>query len=190
MTVWLVEVPYVPNAQTLGRIGKARAASGAAKSRIKLESFLRARREAAREIGRISGRDLFMLGLGLYIVEGTKSSVQCVFVNSDPAVINLIIRWFVTATGIKKGNLRMRLHLYPSSDVQASEAYWSKVTGLPRAQFRKPIIDWRKGKKTAKLGKLPHGTAYLSVVSLGEKRFGVFLARKILAWSGEVLNRK
>src|SRR3989344_5842840 len=63
---WLAKTPYTPNEETIKRIGKARAASGAAKTKIKQASILEATMEARREIAKISRRDLFMLGLGLY----------------------------------------------------------------------------------------------------------------------------
>jgi hypothetical protein len=190
LAVWLADVPYTPNPNTVKRIGRARAASGAAKSKLKLASIIQARKEAASEIGRLSRRDLFMLGLGLYIGEGTKSTMQTVFVNANPIVICLMIRWFTQAIGMRRENLRLRLHVYPDTTVDDAIRFWSRATGLPKTQFRKTMIDWRKDKKTVKLGKLPYGTAHLCVNSLGEKRFGVFLARKISAWSERALGKE
>lgn len=187
LAVWLAEIPYAPNSETLERIGKARAASGAVKSRLKLESIQEARRQARIEIGKMSKRDIFMLGLGLYIGEGTKSAMQTVFVNSNPAIIKLMVRWFVEAVGLRKENLRVRIHAYPDCNIAESVRYWSEVSGLPERQFLKTLVDWRKDKKAVKLGKLPYGTVHMFVNSLGEKRFGVFLARKIVAWSDEAL---
>lgn len=190
LAVWLADVPYTPNDETRARIGNARAAAGEAKSRLKRESFQRAREEARTDIGVFSRRDLFMLGLGLYIGEGAKSTQQTCFVNSNPAIVNLIIKWFIEAVGLKKENLRLRLHIYPDCTEEESLQFWSLATTIPRSQFQKTSIDWRKDKKAFKSGKLPHGTAHLTVKSLGEKRFGVFLARKMLAWSDEVLGTK
>ena len=185
--IWVANIPYVPNAETIARIGKARAASGAEKNRIKRESFQRAREEAQDDIQQVSTRDLFMLGLGLYIGEGTKSTQDMRFVNANPFVINLIIRWFIEALGLSKEHLRVRLHLYPDSDEEASIAFWAQVTGIPVSQFFKSVVDVRQSKRVKKAGKLPYGTAHLSIKSLGDKRFGVFLARKIMAWSDIVL---
>ncbi|MEK7480234.1 MAG: hypothetical protein AAB665_03030 [Patescibacteria group bacterium] len=190
LAVWLADIPYTPNLETIERIGKARAASGEVKSRLKRESFRRAREEASADIKAISHRDLFMLGLGLYIGEGAKSTSQTCFVNSNPAIVNLLIKWFIKAVGLKKENLRIRLHTYPDCNEEKSLQFWSETTTIPESQFLKTIVDWRKDKKAFKSGKLPHGTAHLSVNSLGEKRFGVFLARKIMAWSDEVLGTK
>ena len=42
-------------------------------------------------------------------------------------------------------------------------------------------------KKAKKAGKLPYGTAHLSLRSKGNKEHGVFLARRINGWIQEVL---
>ena len=113
---WLANVPYTPNEETIKRIGLARAASGKAKSKIKQASILQAAVEAKRELGKVSRRDLFMLGLGLYIGEGSKTAEITRFVNSDPTTVNFMIRWFTDALGLPKKNLRVRIHLYPDFD--------------------------------------------------------------------------
>src|SRR3989344_6965838 len=138
---WLGSIPYTPNAETILRIGKARAASGHAKSKIKQESIFLAKKEAQRELGEVSERDLFMLGLGLYIGEGSKAWGITRFANSDPTVINLMIRWFTGALGLPKHNLRIRLHLYPDCNETESLQYWSKITTIPRGQFHKSSFD-------------------------------------------------
>ena len=185
--MWVADIPYVPNAETIARIGKARAASGAAKNKIMRDSFEQARLEALRDMGEISNRDLLMLGLGLYIGEGAKSSSATCFVNANVATMRLIINWFTKAMGMRPEHIRIRLHLYPDSDLERCHNYWSSQTGIPQDQFQRPVIDRRLNKKAVKNGKLPYGTAHLTIRSLGEKRFGVFLARKIMAWSDIVL---
>lgn len=184
---WLANIPYTPNEQTIERIGLARAASGAAKSKQRQESLMLARADAVRELGPISQRDLFILGLGLYIGEGSKTAEIIRVVNSSPAVIILMIRWFVESLEIPRQNLRIRLHLYPDCDEEGSLRYWSDVTTIPISQFQKTSFDRRANKKAANSGKLVHGTAHLSVVSRGQKKFGVYLFRKISAWSDLVL---
>lgn len=184
---WLPNVPYTPNQETIARIGRALAASGEAKSKIKRESIEFARKTARTEIGKLTKRDLHMLGLGLYIGEGMKSTQITRFVNSNPAIMKIIIRWFVEVIGVPKGNLTMRVHLYPDSNERRSLQFWSEATNIPISQFQKTQIDRRVNKRALKAGKLPHGTAHLTVRALKEKRFGVFLARKILGWSDAVL---
>ena len=184
---WLSSIPYIPNKITIERIGKARAASGQAKSKIKIESMQKAKEEARKEIGEITKRDLFMLGIGIYIGEGAKTFDIVRVINADPKIIKFTVRWFKEVCGLSKANFRMRLFLYPDNNVKKCIKFWYEVSEIPISQFQKTHIDERKDKKMFKRGKLPYGTAHLGVRSNGKKEFGVFLARKINAWMGEVL---
>ncbi len=184
---WLGAVPYIPNEETVLKIGKARAASGEAKNKVKRESIAFAGEEALKDIGKVSERDLFMLGLGLFIGEGSKSSQLVSFVNSNPKVVRFIVHWFTQVLGLSKKNITIRLHLYPDNDQLACVLFWSNVTNIPTRQFQKTYIDRRENKKAIKTGKLPYGTAHVVIRSRGEKRFGVHLARKIQAYSAIVL---
>ncbi len=183
LSSWLAGVPYTPNAETVAKIGAALAASGAAQARRKLCSLNEAHEEAANDLGEISKRELFMLGLGLYMGEGTKSTRNIRFSNANPSIVKLIIRWFHEVLGVPVSHLRIRLHLYPDSNEGECIHFWSRFTGIPPLQFFKSAIDVRRDKKWEKARKLPFGTAHLSINSLGDRRFGVFLARKIVAWS-------
>ena len=184
---WLSGIPYTPNKRTIERIGKARTASGFAKAKQKLKSIETAGREAKNDIGQLIKRDLFMLGIGIYIGEGSKTNDIVRVINADPKIIRFAVKWFEEVCGLPRENFRIRLHLYPDNDIRKSMGFWSNVSGIPIGQFQKTQIDLRKNKKILKKGKLPYGTAHLSVQSNGKKEFGVFLARKINAWIGEVL---
>lgn len=185
---WLGKIPYTPNIETTLIIGKALAASIQRNSEKRKESYLLAQKEAQKEIGILSQRDLFMFGLGLYVGEGSKTHDITRIANSDPQVIKFAVAWLATL-GVPKKNLYIRLHLYPDSDVEKSTKFWMRHTGFVKGQFFKHQIDWRKDKKAYKLGKLPHGTAHLGVRGLGEKRYGVFLSRKILACIEEMAKK-
>ncbi len=185
--IWLADIPFTPNAVTIERIGKARAASGAAKNKLKRESITQAAIEAKRQLGAVSQRDLFMLGLGVYIGEGAKTSSSVCVVNADHRIIRLAINWFVSIFGVDKKNFRVRLHLYPDCNEQESRSFWSQRIGIPEGQFLKSIFDRRLDKKAIKSGKLPHGTADLRINANGDKRFGVFLKRKVDALMDSVL---
>ncbi len=183
---WLSTIEYKPNKEMIERIGKARAKSGEVKSQIKIDSFERASNLAKKDIGSLSKRDLFMLGIGLYMGEGTKSHRIMRVINADPKVIRLAIRWFKEVMGLSTDNFKIRLHIYPDNDVSKSLKYWSKMSSIPLSQFHKVQIDRRANKKSSKRGKLPYGTAHLSILSNGNKEFGTFLLRRILAWTDEV----
>lgn len=188
LSYWLSDIPYTPNTQALKRIQRGRVKSSAARSRVKKESLQKAKILARKDIGKLSKRDIFMLGIGLYIGEGAKT-VNVAVINSDVRVIQLAVCWFETICGLKKENFTIEIHMYPDNNVNECVEFWSKHTGVPKSQFGKSQIDSRTNKKMAKRGKLRYGTAHLKVRSRGKKEFGVFLQRRIHEWMNLVLSR-
>ena len=75
-------MPFRPNAEISKRIGNGKLKSALFKNRQKLESINRATLEARNEIGKLTKRDLLMLGIGLYIGEGSKTNGTIRIVNS------------------------------------------------------------------------------------------------------------
>lgn len=186
---WLKGMPYRPNKFVLDKLKRAQEESSRARTRIRLESERKSLLSAKDDIGTsISKRDLLFLGIGLYLGEGSKTGMVRV-VNSDPEIIKLTMIWLRKTYGLLNKNFSIRIHLYPDSDIQRSIGFWSKNTGLPVSQFHKTSIDYRMNKRLENKGKLPFGTAHLTVKSCGEKKFGVFLQRRILS-SIEVIKNK
>ena len=184
---WLSTIPYKPNKEVVERIGSARAASGEAKHRLKLQSLEEAKKQAISDLGTINKRDLFMLGLGLYIGEGGKTQDILRIINADPRIMKLSVRWFKEVCGLSIKNFRIIIHLYPDNDRDECLNFWSKTTGIPLGQFGKTQIDRRQNKKLFKRGKLRYGTAHLTILSNGRREYGVSLMRRVLAWVDRVL---
>jgi predicted transcriptional regulator len=184
---WLSNLKYTPNKIVRDRLIKARIFSSLAKSKIKNESIARASIEAKDEISHYTERELLFVGLGVYMGEGTKTKGVVRIINSDPKIIRLMILWFKNVFGIKMDNLRLRMHIYP--DIVESEAmeYWSRETGLKKNQFMKTQVDLRVNKSLKNKGRLPYGTVQLSIKAMGNKDWGVFLSRKILALMAQIL---
>jgi len=182
---WLSRIPFIPNNEVIARVGRARLKSALFKQRLKFESIKKAKQTGKKDIGLISKRDLFILGIGLYLGEGEKTYENVRIVNSDPQIIRLAIKWFYDACGAKKENFRPSIHLYPDSDIDISLKFWSNITKIPVSQFGKTTIDQRKNKSVLKKRKLPYGTLHLQVISNGLPHLGVNLHRKIQAWIEE-----
>jgi hypothetical protein len=140
-------------------------------------------------VGKLSKRDIFILGLGIYIGEGSKSGNFIRIANSDPRIIKFSILWFKECFGLKNSNFKIRIHLYPDSNEEKSIKFWMKETGLIEEYFHPSYVDRRLNKKAKKANVLPYGTAHLSIVSNGNKEYGVLLHRKILASIDRVLLR-
>ncbi len=95
------------------------------------------------DLGALSKRDLYMLGLGLYWGEGyKKGSQEWGFVNSDPHIIRTIIEWLHTCyeVPISRINARLTINELYAKNIDEITRTWSKETGLQFPQFRKPSI--------------------------------------------------
>src|SRR5690606_13593072 len=111
------------------------------------------------EVGKLSKRDLWMLGQGLYVGEGAKTIEAIRLSNSNPAVVSIIIRRLKECCGLSDDNISVRLHLYPDNKADDSVKHWMSVTGLPHSHSLKTFTDARQNKKRSSVGKLPYGTA-------------------------------
>ncbi|MBW5482998.1 hypothetical protein [Streptomyces bambusae] len=99
------------------------------------------RKAAAEEIGPVNDRELFLIGVALYWAEGAKAKPQPYinFANSDPAMIQLFLRW-LRLLGVEDKRLRFFLQIHESADVLGAEAYWSDVVGLGSEHFGKTAL--------------------------------------------------
>jgi len=121
--------------------------------------------EAGKEISKISHRDLQIIGLCLYLGEGSKAQRGAAkLANSDPAVIKIMMRYFREVCLVPENKFRAHIHTYSHLNAEEAEVYWSNVSGIPRSQFyktySKPSIA-SKGKKDS----TPYGTVDLTVCS-------------------------
>lgn len=184
LSSWLSGIPYIPNKKTIDKIRQARNSAIKTQKEKKGKSIKDARNLSIKDIGKFTKRDLFMLGIGIYIGEGSKtgnnSSIRVV--NSDPKIIKTTILWFKKICNLQNINFSIRIHLYPDNNQEEVISFWMKETGFSRSSFLKTWIDARTDKKRKNFGKLPNGTAHLTIKSAGTNKAGAFLLRRILSW--------
>ncbi len=184
---WLKDLPYTPNEQVLFRIRHGQGSYGLRRKQLRIDEISALKAQGVAEIGEISKRDLWMIGLGLWIGEGSKTMEQIRLVNSDPRVVKLFIRWLREICELQDDNITVSMHLYPDSDELLSMKYWMNITELPERQFRKTQIDRRLDKKLLKIGKTPNGTLHITVVSNNDSSKGVRLYRRMMGWISGVI---
>jgi hypothetical protein len=182
----LAHIPYEPNAETQRRIGKALSAAIQRKAKKKRDSIHNAHADARAHIGKITERDLLMLGIGLYLGEGSKTQDIIRVVNTNPRILRVCMAWF-RYLGLSESNFMIRLHVYPDTSIHEAEAYWMKSLGISCAQFQPVTIDHRANKDRKRNGIHPYGTAHLTIRANGNKAFGVTLSRLIGGYMEEVL---
>ena len=179
---WLREVPFIPNEQVIERIGRAKLKSAQFKNFQRIKDIEKMRKVAHDELRKLSKRDLWLLGIGLYLGEGSKNNENIRIINADAKIIKLSIKWFREICDLKTENFAPCIHIYPDNDPDLTLRYWSNELNIPLQQFGKTQIDMRRDKNLKKRGKLPYGTLHLYVRSCGDKKFGRSLHRRIMGW--------
>jgi transposase len=144
------------------------------------------RAAAAAEIGELTGREILIAGAIAYWCEGTKSKPHrqqycVVFINSDPGLIRLFLRFLDTA-GVTRSDLVYTVSIHQSGDVAAARQFWLEVTGAKPEQFNKPSLKRHNPKTTRKnVGENYHGCLRISVHQSS------VLLRKIEGWAQAIM---
>lgn len=134
----------------------------------------------------LSRRDLLVAGYVLYWGEGLKAGkAEVGLANTDPAVIRLFIEWLEKGFAVLKQDMSVKIHFYSDMNIEQETAYWAKVTGIPRSNFRKPYIKESTRSAITYKGMHGHGTCNVSVggarlqervigsIKLLQERFGL-----------------
>ncbi|MFB9516258.1 hypothetical protein [Streptomyces purpureus] len=111
------------------------------------------KRTAASEVGTLSDRELFLLGVGLYWAEGSKDKPydrreNVTFVNSDPGMIEIFLAW-LDLLGVERGLVRYCVMIHENADVEGAEQYWAQLVGADRSAFNKTTLK-RHNPKTVR----------------------------------------
>lgn len=189
MSYWFKDKQFSPNPDALYRKQYGPIKSATQRHNQRVSDIERLKKVGKNEVGKLSKRDLWMLGLGLYIGEGSKSIESIRVINSDPAVIVTAIKWFKEICNLTNENINVRLHIYPDTDPKEAMKYWRSVTGLSTKNFYKSHVDFRQNKNASNRHKLPYGTAHVCIVSRGDPSKGVVLYRRIDGWMSGALGQ-
>lgn len=112
------------------------------------------KRLAAEEVGALSDRELFLVGVALYWAEGAKDKSyqrreRLQFINSDPNVIALYLRW-LGILGVPPERISFRLSIHESADVTEAEKYWADLVGVDTLAFHKATLKKHNPKTVRK----------------------------------------
>ncbi len=106
---------------------------------------------AQQEVGAITEREHFLLGVSLYWAEGAKEKVggrttMIDFANSDPAMVRLFVGWLTKFAGVQKSEIVVRLHLHEIAIKRETEliSWWSDALDMPVRYFSKTNIKRHK----------------------------------------------
>ncbi|WP_425576024.1 hypothetical protein [Streptomyces axinellae] len=180
VSLWVRDLPKPPRrtreeASAIARRGWERTLQ------LREEERRRTKDTATAEIGSLSDRELFLIGVGLYWAEGSKSKPyrrveRVVFVNSDPDMIRLHLAW-LRLLGIGNECLVCHVMIHESADVRGAERYWANLVGIRVEDLRKTALKKHNPKTARKnTGEDYHGCLMVRV------RQGAVLYQRIEGW--------
>jgi hypothetical protein len=190
MSLWLRDVP-LSDLQRAGlrrrKLDSIRRTAETLHQR-RLEKEERIRREAAVEVGTVTGRDLFIAGVAVYAAEGSKqkpwqTGAKTVLINSDPRMILLFLRW-LRLIGVERSDLTFRVAIHESADAGAAVAYWARVVGIPTERFLRTTL--KRGNPRTRRRNV--GTRYRGCLVVGVRR-STDLTRRIDGWFQALVDR-
>lgn len=107
---------------------------------------------------KINKTPLFKEGFYLYWGEGTKTAEYTVaLTSSDPAIIKCFILW-LQVLGVKKVDMRVKVHMYSDQVEKEVQQFWSQTTTLPKQQFYKTYTKKADSERKTYKGTFGQGT--------------------------------
>ncbi|MFJ9040464.1 hypothetical protein ACIRF8_28275 [Streptomyces sp. NPDC102406] len=190
VSLWVRDLP-APEPRCTPEEQRARMNAGLAKLRARQDEEREATKQAAaRAVGELTDRELFLAGVSLYWAEGTKDKPHTrreivEFVNSDPGVITVFLAW-LDLVGVDRARLHCRVMIHESADVGAAERYWAGVLGIGEDRLGKTVLKKHNPATLRKnVGDGYHGCLAIRV------RQGADLYRRIEgSWCGIVLGAR
>ena len=192
LSVWLKNVGLSKKQKQKLTKKKLEAALRGAKARKDNRIYLTKKiyEESKKDIGNISQKELWLMGVMLYWAEGHKekeyrpgSGAQ--FTNSDPQMIKLFLIWLDKICGIKANEITFSIYIHENSknNTESVKKYWADITGFKKDNFSQFYFK----KSNIKTLRKNIGDSYFGVLRVKVKASSV-LQRKIAGWTKGVVD--
>jgi hypothetical protein len=150
------------------------------------------RASAKSDIGTISLRDLFLVGVALYWAEGYKKPIMrggkirtshyIGFTNSDPKLICLFLRFIREICEVPEERIKANLRIFEHQNEAYLLDFWQKISKIPTSRFGKVYKGISISSQRKKpYNTLPHGTFQ---VRIGDTA----LYHRIMGWIDGLAN--
>ena len=157
---------------------------GAAKREKRIALTKEIKDEARSQIGKLSKRELWLIGISLYWAEGNKEKNHkpgsgTVFSNSDANMIRLYLKWLLNSIKLPKEKIYFVIYIHKNNEHRLNEVkdYWYKKTKFPRESFR--YVYFKKHRVHTKRKNV--GSDYFGLLKITVMESSI-LNRKIQGW--------
>lgn len=147
VSMWVRDIVLTDAQVEAIRVKRSQYAAQNKGSQANKRKFLTVRQQyqqEGREVARL-GRPLHLAGCMLYWAEGAKSRNSFYFVNSDPHMLRLMMRFLREEMGIQDDEIRLKIHCHfaDRETQQTIEQYWIDLLQLPACAVVK--TQYKKG---------------------------------------------
>lgn len=163
----------------------------AAQKQKRLNKEMEMANSAKTELGKISKRDLLMIGIALYWAEGEKiksysPTVSLKLTNSDPKMVKIFLAWCYQCQNLTPEDISISLYIHEDHFDKKDSfiEYWSSHTGINQAKFDK-IYKKRGNPLTVRKNT---GDTYFGQITIAVKK-SVNLNRKVVGYIDEIANQ-
>jgi transposase-like protein len=142
---------------------------------IRVEKTDRLKREGIEEVGKLSKRELLLVGIALYWAEGYKKDSQVGLGSSDSKMMQLYVKWLRECFDYSVEDLLFRVTVNESHEYRIKEIvqYWADLFGINISYFQKSFYQKAKWQKSYE-----HPEEYFGVLRIRVRKSSDFL-RKI-----------
>ncbi|GLW50229.1 hypothetical protein Stsp02_58900 [Streptomyces sp. NBRC 14336] len=177
ISLWVRDLPSPerqPPDTSAARLGVQRAVENRRAAREEM------RNRAYAQVGSLTPRELFLIGVGLYWSEGAKAKPgahrRVIFVNSDPNMIRVFLSW-LDLLGVEPERRRFSVNIHESADIPAAESYWAEQVGIQVGDLLKTSLKKHNPRTNrTNTGEGYHGCLRVAVLKSAD------LHRRIEGW--------
>lgn len=186
LSLWLRDVGLSkPQKQRITKKRREAQRRGAkAKREQRIAKTKRIKEKARAEIGELTERELWLIGIALYWAEGTKekpyrTSVRVEFANSNSHMVALFVEWLTDIVGVAREDVTFWIYIHESSEnsIAKVKQHWSGATGFPKESFS----DVHYKKHNPKTIRKNTGNNYYGMLAVRINK-STDLNRKISGW--------
>lgn len=183
LSLWLRDVGLAKKQKQ--RLTEKRIAAALRGAKAKKDQRLAITKEikdkARNEVGKLSYRELWLIGVALYWAEGTKEKEyrrgeKVTFFNSDPEMVLLFSKWLKVICLVKPQDLTYDLYIHETANWKKAQLFWSRILSISSQKIK---IYFKKHKINTK--RRNTGSDYHGLLRIKVKR-SINLNRKIAGW--------
>ncbi len=157
---------------------------------LRLQRIARVNADARQEARRLLRKQeiRWLVGTSLYWAEGTKiktwrgADERMTFVNSDPAMVNIIQDWLKRYCTVEESDFDFDLYIHEKANISAAQEFWVRSLRINRGRLRTYLKRHNPSPKRHNIGASYYGTMRVRI------RRSADLSHRIAGWIQELID--